>query len=166
MPNFTLHMSFINTPYTEETIARPMTAAKAESARKRKRFFKKTKTAELVAGILEDRYGITNYFAESHKDDIEKVIRDRADKISENIAVSKSSHAKLERLMKPAAADIEKMFRTFLDKEEMNGNVPGVPTKAAIMGIRRGRGRKGSSRPSFIDTGIYRASFRTAIDVK
>jgi hypothetical protein len=61
------------------------------------------------------------------------------------------------------------MFRQFLDREEMNGLVAGVPTKAALGGARHGRGKitRRGQRPSFIDTGIFRASFRCwAADTK
>jgi hypothetical protein len=64
--------------------------------------------------------------------------------------------------------NIQNMFRQFLDREEMNGLVDGVPTKAALGGARHGRGeftRRGQP-PSFIDIGIYHASFRCWADTK
>jgi hypothetical protein len=160
-----LHMGFINTPYTKQTIAAPMTSAKAESSRKRRRSFSKTMTAEAVAGILEGRYGVVEMFQAIHAQEIHSLVVEgfaeiAADFLSEG---KPFTTAALKNLMKPNTKQVEAMFRSFLDREEMNGMAPGVPTLAAMRGVRHGRGSKtkrGMPRPSFIDTGIYKASFR------
>jgi hypothetical protein len=169
--NISLHMGFINTPYTAETISRPITSAKAESKRKRRRGFSKTMTAEDVAKILEGKYGIVETFQRIYEDDITRIIHEGFGEIVTNmISEGKASTtAKLKNLMKPNTNQIERMFRSFLDAEEMNGMAAGVPTQAAMRGVRHGRGSKtlrGQPRPSFIDTGIYRASFRCWTDTK
>jgi hypothetical protein len=51
------------------------------------------------------------------------------------------------------------MFKAFIDDEDMNNMVPGVPTKVSIKG-RRGR----KPGPSFLRTGIYKASFRAWVE--
>ena len=169
-----INMGFVNTPYTKETIAKPMTAAKQESARARKRHFSKTKDAEKVSNILEDKYGILDYFNEKYSEYIETLISNRFDDIAEEVLSRPEGRqyttAKMSNIMKPVGKDVEKLFREFLDKEEMNASgQAGIPTGAAMMGIRHGIGSKtlkGVSRPSFIDTGIYRASFRCSVDKK
>jgi len=167
-------MGFVNTPYTKETLAKPMTAAKEESSRKRKRHFSKTKDAEKVSNILEDKYGILEFFNEKYSGLIETMISSRFEDLAEEVLARPQGRqytiAKMSNIMKPVSKDIEKMFREFLDKEEMNasGNA-GIPTGAALLGIRHGIGSKtlkGVPRPSFIDTGIYRASFRCSVDKK
>jgi hypothetical protein len=60
-----------------------------------------------------------------------------------------------------AGSAIENMFRNFLDLREMDG-MPGVPTAAAEHGVShrfKHPYAKRASRPSFIDTGLYQASF-------
>jgi hypothetical protein len=168
--NIKLHLGFINTPYTTETIARPMTAAKAESRRKRKRSFSKTMTAEDVSNILEEKYHILDTFYQVHRPDVEMAVLTAFTEVARDIVSGQKKYrsASLPSLLKDATAEIEKSFRRFLDTEEMNGRQPGVPTAAALSGVRHGRGRKTLTgpRPSFIDTGIYRASFRARADVK
>jgi hypothetical protein len=170
MDNITLHMGFINTPYTKETIMRPATSAKAEEKRQRRRSFPKTMTAEDVANILEGKYGIVETFSAIHEDEISNIILEGFAEIAERIFEDRGfTTATLRNLMKPNTKQVENMFRRFLDREEMNDMVPGVPTKAARKGIRHGRGRitkSGTQRPSFIDTGIYKASFRAWADIK
>jgi hypothetical protein len=162
--DLTLHMGFVNTPYTSETIMRPATSAKAEAKRKRKRGFSKTMTAQKVANILEGKYNIVETFSEIHEEEIHNIMHDGFKEIAKNMIEKRggSSNASLKNLMKPSTDHIQSMFRQFLDSEEMNGMVPGVPTGAALLGIRHGRGSKTKKgqRPSFVDTGIYKASFR------
>jgi hypothetical protein len=166
-----LHMGFINTPYIKETIARPMTSAKIESKRKRRRGFSKTMTAEKVANILEGKYGIVETFSAVYEEEISNIMTEGFAEIARNMLSSgrTSTTSSIKNLMKPSTNNIQSLFRSFLDQEEMNGMVEGVPTAAALGGKRSGRGsktRKGIKRPSFINTGIYRASFRCWADNK
>ena len=163
-----LRMGFINTPYTTETIARPATSARIESRRSRRRSFSKTMTAESVAAILEEKYQIVETFSDIHREDIEKPVLDLFAQVAADIASGRRPYrsAPLSSLLRPATREIERSFQRFLMEEQMNGRVPGVPTQAALSGVRSGRGSKTKSgpRPSFIDTGIYRASFRVTAD--
>jgi hypothetical protein len=162
MDAISLKLGFINTPYTTQSVARPMTAARAESRRPRRRSFSKTITAEDVAAILESKYKIIDTFTEMYAAQIQYTILSQFEKVAGDVLSGGRRRGDLGSILKPATKQIEVMFRQFLDKEEMNGRAPGVPTKAALAGVRHGRGSKTrtGSRPSFIDTGIYRASFR------
>jgi hypothetical protein len=60
------------------------------------------------------------------------------------------------------------MFGQFLDREEVNGLVDGVATKAALGGARHETGaiaRRGQ-RPFFVGAGIYGTSLRCWPDTK
>ena len=56
---------------------------------------------------------------------------------------------------------IERRFKQFLTNKEMDGLQPGVPTQAAQEGhskrFKRSRAAR-APRPSFVDSGLYRAS--------
>jgi hypothetical protein len=159
-----LHMGFLNTPYTKPNMAAPMAAVKAYKAKVR-RGFTKTMTAEDVGNILESNYGILDVFKEVYNEEITNIVSETFENfIVETLTeVRKPTSARMVKYMAPKTREIEKMFRGFLDKEEMNGMAEGVPTKAALTGGSRRRKRSG---PSFIDTGIYRASFRAWADIK
>jgi hypothetical protein len=162
MNDIKLHMGFINTPYTNETSTAPMRSSKLEERRKRKRGFSRTMTAEKLANILENKYNIVTVFNEVHEEDIKKLIENGFKEVAEHmIATRKTGETthQMKNLMKPYTTQIERMFRNFLDNEEMNGLVEGVPTAVSVTG-RRGR-RPG---PSFIRTGIYKASFRAWVE--
>jgi hypothetical protein len=168
MSDITIKMGFINTPYSAETIYRPVSAAQEESKRRRRRSFSKTVTAETVAEILEARYQIVDYFSEKYATQINDIVLSRFATVASEALVGKRRPRDLSAVMKPAAKEIENLFKQFLTNEELNGR-PGVPTMAAQMGVRSGRGSKtkqGVPRPSFIDTGIYKASFRVIAGVR
>jgi hypothetical protein len=157
-----INFGFVNTPYFSDTVRRPMSAAREEERRNRKRGFRKTKTAEKVSDYLENRYQITDVFWQLHEDDInlliEEIVSERLQKVLDGeLRISDTSFA---RMAKPAFPKIEKMFRNFLDMREMDGIVPGVPTRASVLGLSPWFLHKRPGRPSFVDTGIYRASFR------
>ena len=137
---------------------RPMASAKEEAKRKRKRHFSKTVTAEDVAEILEEKYTILHTFYNMHAPDIIDSLRNTFIKRMEGVLLDKPNFRKA-LVPKKDLAEIEKSFRTFLDKKEMNG-MPGVPTLASILGTSHFFKTRRPGRPSFIDTGIYRAAFK------
>jgi len=163
--NIALHFGFINTPYTRETIARPFTSAKLKEKGKLKRGSSKNMTALKVADILEAKYNVVETFHAIHEEEIKNVMHEGFKEVAERMISERGgqTRASLKNLMKPATKQIENMFRQFLDHEEMNGMIEGVPTDAAKGGKLRGRGkitRRGIQRASFVNTGIYKASFR------
>ena len=116
-----------------------------------------------VAEILEAKYHPMEIFSEIHGDDI-------ADAVANGMA------GEIENLIIGAPASpnpfqggetvIDEMFKDFLANKEMDGlGYPGVPTMAAIKGINhRMKGKRTPGRPSFIDTGLYQASFKSWVD--
>ena len=118
-----------------------------------------------VAGILETKYSVMAKFWELHQDEVVQALRKSVEGAFESLlmgapAAQGSSDA--------ATSEIEAMFQKFLDLKEMDGIVPGVPTKASLVGVShrfKHPYAKRASRPSFIDTGLYESSFRCWIEV-
>lgn len=119
-----------------------------------------------VAERLEDKYHVMEVFVEEiGNDKIVKALERSIEGAMTDLVLGKNPN-----IIDPFASvvgEIETAFRLFLSQEEMNGIVPGVPTKAAIAGVNHRLARpyaKGNpSRPSFIDTGTYQSHFRAVI---
>lgn len=115
-----------------------------------------------VGKILEEEYGLFSNFYEAHQQDI-------ANYLAEGVAGALESLMQGSPARDPFAAgtaEIDQEFRHFLDIEEMASlGVPGVPTKAALMGKSiRLKQKKGAPRPSFIDSGVFQASFKSWVE--
>lgn len=148
-------------------MAAPVAAVKAHEAKMRRRQSGPRRTAEDVGAILEWKYGIVGTFIDIYDEEINDIVTETfenfvVDALSE---VRKPISARMVKFMGPKTKNIEKLFRGFLDQEEMNGMVEGVPTKISH-GKKRKRGRSTPARPSFERSGIYRASFRCWADIK
>ena len=156
-----LHMGFVNTPYTKKSKMAPVAFAKAQEG-KRQRSFSRTRSATQVANILEAKYGIVQTFTDVHNEDIREILTDAfKDTIIKTFSERKKfSSDRMVQYMKSRTDQIEKLFRSFLDNEETGESV-----EAANKGNRTGRKSK-TPRAPFIDTGIYRASFRCWADIK
>lgn len=128
-----------------------------------------------VAQILEARYGIMGMFYLLRGDDIQHAIEELFKDRLEALQLGQPPGQFPAHL-----DDVEQSFRNFLDTRQMDGRAPGVPTQASLNGVnhrlkhpyrryiyRRGRrtNRRAPSRPSFIDTGLYQASFRAWIEL-
>jgi hypothetical protein len=127
-----------------------------------------------VAKILEAKYGIMNAFYLRHKDDIHKALANSLRKHTSSILAGKPLNSNpYER----ACRDIDDMFKQFLTNSEIeNMGIEGVPTQAALdgkstrfqFGKNKGKLRKkaktGVRRPSFVDSGTYRASEKSWVD--
>jgi hypothetical protein len=164
--NIKLHMGFIGTPYTYETKGAPIRSAKIEEARKRKRGFSRTMTADKLAGILERKYEIVQVFNEIYENEITEMIHNGFREVAEHMISNRKTGTTtigMKRLMKPYTDKIQEMFRTFIDNEEMNGLVEGVPTAVSVTG-RGGWKWRRKPGPSFVASGIYRASFRAWVE--
>ena len=99
-------------------------------------------------------------FFEVHKDEIAasltEALRDAADAVMMGAPLAASPYAAGTSL-------IEARFKRFLYSQEVERlGIPGVPTRAALDGInhRFKNPRTGKRRPSFIDTGLFEASFK------
>jgi hypothetical protein len=164
--NILLHMGFVPTPYTSATKVRPVISAEREEKRKKSRGFTGNMTADKVANILEGKYSIIETFQVVYEEDIKNIISDKFPEVIVNmIYEGKYSSATTKSIMKDSAKQIERLFKQFLDNEEMNGMMPGVPTKASL-GKQRKRGKTNKQRASFEKSGIYRASFRCWADAR
>lgn len=115
-----------------------------------------------VATILEEKYGLFSKFAEAHQQDIANNLAESVAGALETIMMGGTSPDPFAA----GASQIDQEFRTFLDTEEMAKlGVAGVPTKAALMGKSiRFKRKRGEKRPSFIDSGVLQASFKSWVE--
>jgi hypothetical protein len=126
-----------------------------------------TTTGE-VADILERHYHIWQTFVKLHGDLIKEAVGEALRARLENTLMGAPDNNQ-DLVLPPAMlSKIEERFRTFLDNNEMNGQVPGVPTKASLAGVNhrlKHPYRKGNPpRPSFIDQGDYQLSAKVWVD--
>lgn len=145
-----IHLGVLDIPYTDS---------------------KKSITTGDVAEILEARYAVMQGFVALHEPDIAGVLeRSFAGGIESLLMGAPTDDARVLVFGK-AENDIEKMFRHYLDIEEITKTftIPGmgkVPTRAALLGIsKRFKRSRGPRRPSFIDSGQYQNSFRAWVEV-
>jgi hypothetical protein len=116
-----------------------------------------------VAELLEDKYHIMQIFYEQHQKDIALALEESLAGTLENLLLGAPTNLSP---LGEAADKIQTTFKRFLSEKEMDRlGYPGIPTKASLMGIsHRFKGKRGSPRPSFIDTGLYENSFRAWVD--
>jgi len=114
-----------------------------------------------LSDILERRYGIVNFFLNVHG---EEVIGGLIEAEMLNAARPESGRGSRTDHLAKAIARGEQIFRNMLDNKELDGQVEGVPTMAAELGYRFGRKNAIGGRPSFVDTGLYRDSFRIQVE--
>ena len=132
-----------------------------------------------VATILEEKYGLFSTFANVYEQKIVNSLTESMAKALETLLQGGS----VQDPYKDATSEIEADFKNFLSSQEAERQgIPGVPTKAAlegrsirfkgkvtakgyVKGKRAGFTRKvGVRRPSFIDSGVMQASFKSWID--
>jgi len=132
-----------------------------------------------VATALEQRYGLFSAFADYDK---QKIV----DHLAESMAGALETMMQGGNVKDPFAAatsEIEREFKDFLSLQIVETlGIPGVPTQAALEGkSTRFKNRvtarsyvngkraptvkvKGDRRPSFIDSGVMQASFKSWVD--
>lgn len=114
-----------------------------------------------VAKILEAEYGIMRAFARVHS----RVITDAIASSVENAITALVNGHRID----PWAAGLQKInqaFRVFINSREAERvGIPGTPTQAALKGVnhrlKRPYRKSNPRRPSFRDTGLFVASFRS-----
>jgi len=115
------------------------------------------KTSADVAQELEDNYGLVETFWNQIEDKVAERLEDALSEQFEEIVKMDQVPKKL--IPDAFAEQIIDDFKGFLDHEEH-----GIKTTAARRGVShllpRPYARSNPPRPSFIDTGLYRASFR------
>jgi hypothetical protein len=118
-----------------------------------------------VAEILEAQYGVMNTFFESRKEQIAGYL---ADSMANALQDALNGRATRSSPTYGAEQQIEAEFRSFLDSNEMQimtVAAAGVPlSQAAAQGVNHRKkmpySKRNKPRPAFIDSGLYRASFR------
>lgn len=123
-----------------------------------------------VAEILESRYEVMGNFFRLRRGKIADYLADgMAGAIQDLVA----GHPKLGDPMHDVAQKIEREFRSYLDANELQKisiALFGAPISAAAeRGVnhrkKRPFAKKNKPRPAFIDTGLYRASFRAIVNL-
>jgi broad specificity polyphosphatase/5'/3'-nucleotidase SurE len=118
-----------------------------------------------VARILEAKYGLMAAYFRVHEKDVAGAIEQSVQGAIETLMLGGSP-------TDPWAAGmqtIQQGFRDFINsKEAEKVGIPGTPTKAALMGVnhrfKHPYARRNPRRPSFRDTGLFVASFRSWVD--
>jgi hypothetical protein len=123
---------------------------------------KSTTTTGEVAQHLEDKYHVMRVFLEENEEFI-------GDKMAQSISnaiqlIGKGRPAPKNPLIGSQDA-IQARFRQFLDSGEMEKIMPATqPIAAAQAGVNHRKkhpyAKENKSRRAFIDTGLYRSSFR------
>lgn len=119
-----------------------------------------------VAEWLENKYHIFEVFFESHGQEIADAL---AQSLADQIADIAAGAPVPSDPLQDAEQSIEASFKKFLSSQEIEGfGIPGVPTKAALKGVnhrfKHPYAKGNPRRPSFIDSGLYQASFRIWMD--
>jgi len=125
-----------------------------------------------VAEILEKKYNVMGNFDALHHEEFEELVAISVAEAIENLVAG--APADRVKPFAQACADIKLMFTQYLNDEEIaETGQDGVPTQAALDGVRTSLKKKkeiknikkyrsrvrGTRRPSFVDTGMYRDGF-------
>jgi ethanolamine utilization protein EutQ (cupin superfamily) len=149
---FVIKMGFLNTPYSNKALNAPMRTARAGEAKRQNRGFKKTMTATDVGAILEGKYNVVESFVATNKDEILDLVTDKLEEaVIGSLTDKVKTGDKLVIGMKGRTRQIDKLFRNFLDMDEMSS-------------VIENKSANKNGRKSFVNTGIYRASFRSWIE--
>lgn len=155
-----LHLGVTDIPYAAAQRAARRRAGQKPSTPSRA-------TTGDVAEILERRYGIMAAFFEMYgekiADALAGVVLDKFEALALGMRTPGSNAPLFEE---GDLGEVEQLFRSMLDKEELNGR-PGVPTQAALNGVSHRMlhpYEKRGPRASFIDTGLYQSSMRAWMD--
>lgn len=159
----TLHLGVIDIPYVEPPSA-PKRVAKA-GRRPRPHKSQSAKYGNLttgdVAGFLENRYHVMELFWQLHE---QEVADDFANSLSGALETFLMGGPANIDVMGTATSKLEDRFKQMLSQRELdNLGYPGIPTEAAQAGVShrfKDPYKKRPPRPSFIDTGLYQASFK------
>lgn len=156
-----LHLGVVDIPYARVPVEYKAHRRKAGAAG--------TATTGDVAEWLENKYHVMEVFFEARQEAIAGFVEHSLQGALESVLMGGPPGSPF----KQAEADIDTEFRHFLSSGEIETfGIPGVPTKAAQMGVNhrkksgfnRRKGGKPTPRPSFIDTGLYEASQKSWFD--
>lgn len=124
--------------------------------------YSKGQTTYDVASILEDKYGLMEMWWSIHGQDVADHMTDGVQSAVNALMENKPRY---ENPFGSAMSYAEESFKKFLfSMEAERVGIPGTPTKAALRGVSHRKAhpyRKANPRrPSFIDTGLFEASFK------
>lgn len=162
----TLHLGVVVQPYDNRTPAARATKAGTAAHVKARTGTEPTQvTTGDVATWLEHKYHVMEHFFERHKADIEAPLVQSVKRAVD--AILAGAPSRLDPFGSGLGA-IEESFRMMLDRRELDMlGYPGIPTAAAQAGVDHRKAHpyaKRKARPSFIDSGLYQASFKAWID--
>lgn len=166
---FTIHLGVIELPYA--AVQPPSTrravvkvrrrGGKAGPVQRSMRSANAAKTTGDIAEILEWKYHVMEIFAQIHEKQIADIIAGHMQDALDNILMGAPPQANI--FPAEGIPELQKMFVRWINKRGMDGIQPGVPTKAAQMGVNHRMKhpyQRRASRPSFRDTGLYLQAFR------
>jgi hypothetical protein len=164
-----LMLGVVDIPYSKFSINGPKKVSQAKRGKKNQPIKAEegagpTQTTGMIADILEHKYGVMQGFVDLHMPDIAHSLENSMAGALESMMMG--APATLDPFGS-AMGEIEASFKEqYLQKEEITGTgADGVPTQAAVDGVNhRMKGKRGERRPSFIDTGLYQASFKAWIE--
>lgn len=156
-----LHVGFAAVPYTG--MKSPLRISRLGRVRRSSQYGA-GKTTLMVAKELEARYKIVETFMEIEGHRITELLEDAFHEDLDNIMTMKRVTVRSKGLSTEETDKIEKMFRDNILRRRYDGIIPGVPTTASLRGVSHRLphpySRKNSTRPSFMDTGLYMRSFK------
>jgi hypothetical protein len=126
-----------------------------------------SKTTFDVAEILEAKYRLFSVFVSMHEPVIQHEIDNALRGAIETAMMGGPVPVNAASALSGASSGIEELFRDAIDMQSYDGKIPGVPTGAALRGVRHSFKRayvRRDPRPSFFDTGLLSASFRAWAD--
>ena len=154
-----LHLGFESLPYTMKSSRTRAVVGKGARIAKG---YGEGKTSADVAKELEEKYNLVETFWGPVEDQVVELIEEAYIADIEAVLMEQKPPKKKafgDKLTKK----IEEAFRRYLDREEH-----GIKTTAAARGVShllpQPYSRKNPPRESFIDTGLYRASFRVWLE--
>lgn len=122
-------------------------------------------TTYSVAMILEHKYHLFETFVAMRRQKIGEALEKSIEGAVGTVLLGGPTG--WQRAFAQATDDIEAMFKDALTMQAFDGKIPGVPTKAAMMGVRHGFKRayvNRGPRPSFVDTGLLRGSLKVWVE--
>ena len=122
---------------------------------------KEVVTTDQVARYLEEKYSVMEDFYRANKGTIANEVMKA---ISRHYIAKRRGHAHSGDVDLP---EVSAKFRDYLDRSRWLSIAGNVEPQAAAIGVRTRKMQQivtGVRRPPFIDTGLYRKSFRAWID--
>ena len=157
-----IHLGVTDIPYSwGQKKAGGISVAKAMQAAKKGTGTGGGMTTGDVADILERRYGVMRAYLTLREKAIGDAIANSMMGALETVKMGGPGGA--GHALATATSQMEHLFKESLSMRAYDGLLSGVPTGAAQRGVSHRFKRpyaKRPPRPSFIDTGLYQASFR------